>query len=135
VKEFSAHTEGFSVLELMVVLAIISILVAMAVPLYVSTRAQADQKTCYSNQRILDGAAMTWVASAVSRSVTDLGGVVNASHPIVVNHIVGHAPACTAAPTPADLQDPTAAEGAYTYASDGTLEPCMFGALGAHGTY
>lgn len=126
---------GFSIFELTFVVVIIGILVAMAIPLYVSSRAQTENKACFANQRILEGAVMTWVTSGAGRSESDLTGVVDGAHPIVVNNIVGSAPTCPSASTPADPVNPTVAEGAYTFSANGTIEDCPHGPLGAHGHY
>ncbi len=51
--------EGFTLIELMVVVLIIGILVAIAVPVFFQARANAEQKTCWANQRTIDGAIQT----------------------------------------------------------------------------
>jgi prepilin-type N-terminal cleavage/methylation domain-containing protein len=129
------HDHGFSMLELMAVVAIIGIIVAMAVPVYVSSVSRVEKRTCFANQRTLEGAAEIWLGSDPDRSRSSLAGVVDGSHPIVVENIVGHAPRCPSAPKPVDVANPTQAEGAYVFTAAGTLEPCPFGALGAHGKY
>ena len=55
-KKLLHRPEGFTLIELMIVVLIIAILVAIAVPVYLNSRASAQKRTCQSNQRIVDGA-------------------------------------------------------------------------------
>ena len=58
------------------------------------------------------------------RDLGALAGIVNSAHPVVQEHLVRHAPTCPAFPKPADINNPTAAEGAYTFRPDGSVETC-----------
>ena len=55
------NKKGFSLVELMIVVVIMGILVAVAIPLYNAVTGNAEANTCGSNQRMVRGAFATWV--------------------------------------------------------------------------
>ncbi|MCE5191033.1 MAG: type II secretion system protein, partial [Actinomycetia bacterium] len=55
--------EGFTLVELMVVVLIIGILVAIAIPVFNSASSAARIRTCQSNQRTIEGAVQQYLAS------------------------------------------------------------------------
>ena len=63
-------SSGFTLVEIMIVVAIIGMLASIAVPSYVKARDNSQQKACINNLRQIDGAAQTW-ALENKKSSTD----------------------------------------------------------------
>ncbi|MGV8082436.1 MAG: competence type IV pilus major pilin ComGC [Coriobacteriia bacterium] len=82
---------GFTLVELMVVVLIIGILVVIAVPIFHSATAEAQRKTCFANQRTIDGAVEMYQAKTENAFV---GNVVSGSE--LVDDYIKAQPACPA---------------------------------------
>lgn len=69
--------EGFTLVELMVVVLIIGILVAIAVPVFNTAKASAQKRSCQSQMRSYEGAYQTYYAdlgtSTTFAGITALG--------------------------------------------------------------
>ncbi|MCL6471950.1 MAG: prepilin-type N-terminal cleavage/methylation domain-containing protein [Firmicutes bacterium] len=99
------NDKGFTLIELMVVILIIGILVAIAIPVFNTSRDSAYQRTCQANLRTIEGAASTYRA--------DNGGVpttVAALSPTYLKAV----PQCPKPKTDGTKADP------YTIDSSGT---------------
>jgi prepilin-type N-terminal cleavage/methylation domain-containing protein len=87
----SSESHGFTMVELMLAVLIIGVLVAMAIPLLVASGNGARQKTCYANQRTIEGAAQTYQTST---GTTVTPGTVNPTHVLVSGGQLKSAPYC-----------------------------------------
>lgn len=74
-KLFMRSKKGFTLVELMVVVIILGILVAIAIPIYNNVTGDAQKKACAANERTLEGAVAMYQAAnggVMPRNVNDL---------------------------------------------------------------
>jgi len=62
------NRRGFTLIEIMIVIGIIGLLAAIAVPNYGTARKRAQQRLCIVNLRNIDGAIAEWALDAKKRS-------------------------------------------------------------------
>lgn len=102
---------GFTLVEIMIVVAIIGLLAAIAIPNFVKARTTAQKNACINNLRQIDGAKEQWALEnkKSAGSATD-DTAVNA-------YIKGGAPKCPGG-------------GSYTYNAVDTPPSCSLSASG-----
>ena len=59
-KKRTSRQGGFTLVEIMIVVAIIGLLASIAIPNFVKARSQAQKNACISNLRLIDGAIQQW---------------------------------------------------------------------------
>lgn len=96
---------GFTLVEIMIVVAIIGLLAAIAIPNFVKARGTAQKNACINNLRQIDGAKEQW---ALENKKASGDAIVEAD---VNAYIKGGAPACPAS-------------GAYTYGNVDDAPAC-----------
>src|SRR3954451_10909608 len=99
-KRNTSRKSGFTLVEIMIVVAIIGLLAAIAIPNFVKARTTAQQNACINNLRQIDGAKDQW---AIENKKTTLATVSNTD----VDAYIKKAPSCPAG-------------GTYTYGVIGT---------------
>jgi prepilin-type N-terminal cleavage/methylation domain-containing protein len=73
----TTSNKGFTLVEIMIVVAIIGLLAAIAIPNFVRARTQSQKNACINNLRQIDGAVQQWAlenkqASTVTPLATDV---------------------------------------------------------------
>src|SRR5215472_9308899 len=113
-KKRTSRKGGFTLVEIMIVVAIIGLLAAIAIPNFVKARNTAQATGCINNLRQIDGAKQTWALEKGQGpdSVPQQADLLPYIKPDRNNNI----PGCPAG-------------GQYTYGSVGNLPTCSLSTL------
>jgi prepilin-type N-terminal cleavage/methylation domain-containing protein len=87
--------EGFTLVELMVVVLIIGILVAIAIPVFNAAQNTARERACFSNQRVIEGAIQQYLATNTAATLATFSGTSVTGLPLVgQNAFIKEIPRC-----------------------------------------
>lgn len=64
---------GFTLVEIMIVVAIIGLLAAIAIPNFIKARQSSQRAACINNLRTIDGAKATWALENKKKSGDPVG--------------------------------------------------------------
>jgi len=115
-KKMIRRARGFTLIELLVVVLILAILMAVALPMYLSAVADSERKTCRANMQTIANAVRAWQVK--NRNSTSLPTLANLQPDLQNN------PVCPV--TPATAYTITGTAPAYTITCPGTT---------SHGTF
>src|SRR5207302_11167317 len=88
---------GFTLVEIMIVVAIIGLLAAIAIPNFVRARATSQMNACINNLRQLDGAKQQWALE--NKQVSTALPVIADVQPYLGRGTLGTYPSCPASGT------------------------------------
>ena len=85
-KNRTSRKSGFTLVEIMIVVAIIGLLAAIAIPNFVRARSQSQKNACINNLRQIDGATQTWALE--SKQAADAAVTYADIQPYLKNEVI-----------------------------------------------
>src|SRR5208337_2286565 len=114
-KKNSSRKQGFTLVEIMIVVAIIGLLAAIAIPNFVKARTTSQQNACINNLRLIDSSKQQWALEQKKQSSDTPQG--SDLQPYLGRGSAGELPSC-----PVDSQNSFATS--YTANNVGTPPVC-----------
>src|SRR5216117_1725405 len=93
-KNRTSRKSGFTLLEIMIVVGIIGLLAAIAIPVFVKARTTSQANACINNLRQMDGAMQTYALENKLDSTASY--TLSALKPYVKLDSAGNIPSCPA---------------------------------------
>jgi prepilin-type N-terminal cleavage/methylation domain-containing protein len=115
-KSTTAKKKGFTLVEIMIVVAIIGLLAAIAIPNFVKARTTSQQNACINNLRLIDASKQQWALEQKKQSTDTPAGT--DLQPYLGRGANGELPSC-----PVDPQN--AFSSSYTANNVGTPPLCQ----------
>ena len=91
----TSRKAGFTLVEIMIVVAIIGLLAAIAIPNFIKARATSQQNACINNLRQIDGAINEWALETGQSSGASVASAQTVSAYIRLN-VASSVPGCPA---------------------------------------
>jgi prepilin-type N-terminal cleavage/methylation domain-containing protein len=97
-KTSASRKQGFTLVEIMIVVAIIGLLASIAIPNFVKARTTAQQNACINNLRLIDSSKQQWALEQRKQSSDTPQGT--DIQPYLGRGINGELPTCPVCPSP-----------------------------------